>query len=257
MTNEMGIQRSELEKGGGAGLIEVKFATKYYKEHVGLEKVYMTARPGDVVGILGENGAGKTTLLKAVAGLLALDTGEVWIDRKQVLPGTYPGLSYITEEGSFFPFLTPLEHEEFFAAHFPKFDAVRYHKLMDFFGINKKKRLSGFSKGEQLKFEVVCGFSKGAKYILMDEPFLGKDIFTRRDFLKLMISEMGEDEILLIATHFIEEIENFLNQAVILKHGRVLETLDMEALREQGQSLFERMKKIAGYRENRVLDVFE
>ncbi len=238
-------------------MIDVKYATKYYKEHVALEKVYLSAQPGDVVGILGENGAGKSTLLRAIANLISLDAGEIWVDGKPVTAQTYHQLSYITEEGSFFPYLTPREHEDFYRVHFPQFDAVRYYKLLEFFKVNPDKKPMTFSKGEKAKFEVVCGFSKGAKYILMDEPFLGKDLFTRRDFLKLMIAGMEEDQIILIATHFIEEIENFLTKATLLKSGRVLQTIQMEELREQGQTLVERMKTVAGYRENRVFDVFD
>jgi ABC-2 type transport system ATP-binding protein len=91
----------------------------------------------------------------------------------------------------------------------------------------------------------------------MDEPFLGKDIFTRRDFLKLMIASMEEDEAVMIATHLIDEIENVLTRAVILKDGRVKEDISMEKLRESGNTLLDVMKSVCGYREDRVLNMLE
>jgi ABC-2 type transport system ATP-binding protein len=238
-------------------MIEVKEVEKYYKRHLGLGKVSLTVKPGEVVGIVGENGSGKSTLLKVIAGLIPLNRGEVLVDGKPVTAETYNKLSYITEEGSYFPNLTALDHEEFLTANFKNFDKVRFNKLLQYFNIEKDRKLSSLSKGQRAKFEVVCGFSKGAKYILMDEPFLGNDLITRRDFLKLMIATMREDDIIIIATHFIDEIENFLTRTVILKSGYVKKEVYMEDLKEGGYSLSALMEDIYGYREKGVLELLE
>ncbi|MDP4090104.1 MAG: ABC transporter ATP-binding protein [Bacillota bacterium] len=236
-------------------MIEVINATKYFGSRMAFEKINFTAAPGEVVGILGENGAGKTTLLKAIAKLNTLNAGEILVDGRPVTEETYEKLSFITEEGSFFPHLTVEEHEEFFCMQIGSFNKARFNKLIDYFKISRNKKLGTFSKGQKAKFEVACGFSRGAKYILMDEPFLGNDIFTRRDFLKLMIGSMMEDEIIIIATHFIEEIENFLSKAVILNQGNLMNVVDTEKLREEGRTLFDVMKELLNYKENKVLDI--
>lgn len=238
-------------------MIEVKEVKKYYKRHLGLGKVSLTAKPGEVVAILGENGSGKSTLLKAIAGLIPLDSGEVLVDGKPVTSETFNKLSYITEEGSYFHHMTASDHEEFFMTNFKYFDKVRFNKLLQYFKIEKNRKLSSLSKGQRAKFEVVCGFSKGARYILMDEPFLGNDIITRRDFLKFMIGTMREEDIIIIATHLIDEIENFLTKAVILKSGYVKEEVYMEDLKERGLSLSNLMENIYGNSGESVLELLK
>jgi ABC-2 type transport system ATP-binding protein len=238
-------------------MIEIVNASKYYKDYLALHKVDLIVEEGEVVGILGANGAGKTTLLKAICNLVSLTEGEVMLDGESVKEDVYNKISFITEEGSYFPYLTPEEHEEFLEIHFEKFNKGRFNKLLDYFKINRNKKLDTFSKGEKAKFEVVCGFSKGAKYILMDEPFLGNDVFTRRDFLKLMIGSLETDETLIIATHLIDEIENLLSRAVILEEGGIKEIVTMEELEEKGMSLTELMKTLINYDESEMLKIME
>ena len=238
-------------------MIEFRVATKYYKDNIGIEKINLEVKPGEVVGIIGKNGSGKTTLLRAAANLIDLNQGWVLVDGNLVSDKVYEKLSYISEEGSFFPNLTPQEHEEFFRRMYKSFDSERFNKLLKHFELPRNKKLRSFSRGQKSKFEVICGFCKGAKYILMDEPFLGTDIATRSDFLRLMIGSMKEDDIIIIGTNFIEEIENFLSRAVLLEGGYVKDIIDIEELSESGVSFTDMVKKVLKYNEGGILDILD
>ncbi|GIP32660.1 ATP-binding cassette domain-containing protein [Paenibacillus sp. J2TS4] len=238
-------------------MIELKFVTKKYAGgHYGMYWENLTIPGGEIVGILGENGSGKTTMLKAIMGIGDLQNGEIRIDGRPVTE-QYENMAFITEEGSFLPDRTPYEYADFLEDFFPNFDRKRYDKLLKFFKLERHVAIKKFSKGEKSKLEICAGFSKGAKYILMDEPFLGKDMFTRRDFLKLMVSSLKGDETILITTHIIDEIENVLDRAVILRYGRVKADLYIDDLREQGRSLADVMAEISGYEENKYKEIFE
>jgi ABC-2 type transport system ATP-binding protein len=242
-------------------MISIKYIYKYYGNHAAIdfvsEKMWLEILEGEVIGILGANGAGKTTLLKAICNLITVDGGQILVDNEVVKGEVYNKLSYITEEGSFFSYLTPAQHEEFFEANYEKFNKERFNKLLDYFKIDKNKKLSQFSKGQKAKFEVVSGFCKGAKYILMDEPFLGNDVFTRRDFLKLMIGTLKSDETIVIATHLVEEIDNLLSRAVLLEEGKVKEVVTMEELKDSGKNLTDIMRALTKYNENKILDLID
>lgn len=238
-------------------MIEMKFVTKRYAGgHYGLYWESATIPSGEIVGILGENGSGKTTLLKAIMGIGDIQNGEIRIDG---LPVTqqYEKMAFITEEGSFLPDLTPYEYGQFLADFYPRFDWVRYNKLLKFFNIERHGQIKKFSKGQKSKLEICAGFSKGAKYILMDEPFLGKDMFTRRDFLKLMVSSLKGDETILLTTHIIDEIENVLDRAIILRYGRVKADFYIDDIREEGRTLADVMAEITGYEKNQYKEIFE
>ncbi len=232
-------------------MIELIDVTKYYGlKEVGLKDVSLTFKKGEITGVLGQNGSGKSTLLKAVMGLGELNKGKILIDGKSVRD-QYERMAFITEEGSFFPFMTPDEYGDFLSMFFNAFNHERYQSLLKFFDIDAKEKMKGFSKGQKAKIETAAGFSKGADIILMDEPFLGKDIVTRRDFLKLMNASLRADETILVATHLLDEMENLLDRVVVLRYGRVLADFYMDEIREQGISLSEEYLSLGGFETDR------
>jgi ABC-2 type transport system ATP-binding protein len=238
-------------------MIEMKDVRKYYgTAATGLSRVTLEIKTGEIVGLLGENGSGKTTMLKAIMGLTELTEGQVLIDGKPPAE-MYKDMAFITEEGSYFPEMTPREYGEFLSVFFDRFDTERYEKLLKFFELEDYKKIKTFSNGQKAKLEISAGFAKRAKYILMDEPFLGKDTLTRRDFLKLMISSLREDETILISTHQLNEIENFIDRAIILRYGLVKADFCMDEIKEQGKSLSDIMMEVTGYDENRYKSLFE
>ena len=242
---------------GESEMIQLKDVKKYYGlEAVGLAKVNAVIQPGEIVGILGENGSGKSTLLKVIMGLTDLTEGQVLIEDKPPVD-MYDELSFITEEGSWFPEMTPFEYGEFLSVFFQRFDRSKYNKLLRFFDLEPHKKIRTFSNGQKSKLEVSAGFSKGAKYILMDEPFQGKDMQTRQDFLKLMISSLRGEETILISTHQLNEIENFIDRAIILKYGLIKADFPMDEIREQGKTLADIMMEVTGYDAHRYKALFE
>lgn len=221
----------------------------------GLFATSLTIPDGQVVGLLGENGAGKSTLLRAAAGLVRLGGGAVLFDGEPPQKA-YGRIAYITGEGSYFPSMTAGDYEEFLARFFPSFDTRRYEKLLEFFEIDPLQRIQKMSTGERAKVEVAAGVSKRAKYLLMDEPFLGKDLFTRRDFLKLLAGSLRGGETILLATHYIGEVEPFLDRAILLHKGRVAADLELDALHEAGGSLTEALQTATGYDPHRYQELF-
>ncbi|WP_168123222.1 ABC transporter ATP-binding protein [Paenibacillus sp. HB172176] len=231
-------------------MLELNGVHKLYGRKVGLSIDRLTIEEGEVVGVLGANGSGKTTMLKAIAGLGELAEGEIKLGGRRVVD-QYENIAFITEEGSSFSFMTPSEFATFLGEYFPRFDRARFEQLLDFFELDPYTRIRRMSKGERSKVEICAGFSKGATLILMDEPFLGKDMFARKDFLKLMIASLKGGETLLITTHLIDEIEQLIDRAIILKRGAVVANRQMDELRESGEALQALMAELDGYKPER------
>lgn len=238
-------------------MIELKLIEKKYRESSNVLFIeHLQIRAGEVTAVLGANGSGKTTLLKMMMGLGedSMPYGIALVDGKPVQE-QYEKLAFITEEGSYFPRMTAAQYGVFLGDYFPRFNRARYEQLLDFFELKHDVRIKTMSTGQRSKLEICAGFAKGAKYILMDEPFNGKDMFTRRDFLKLMVSSLKDDEAIIITSHLIDELENVIDRAIILHNGRIRADVMIDELREQDGSLPQLMAEKAGYNPDKYKDL--
>ncbi|MFC4598701.1 ABC transporter ATP-binding protein [Cohnella hongkongensis] len=225
-------------------MIELKYVDKRYPTSNALLYVNELNIPkGEVVGILGENGSGKTTLLKAIMGIGELQNGEITIEGRPVIE-QYERMAFVTEEGSFLPNKTPAEYAAFLAAFYPRFDRAYFAELLERYELPARRGIRTFSKGQKMKLEMSAGLAKRPDYLLLDEPFTGKDVFARRESLKLVMSGLRGDETVLIATHLIDEIENVIDRAIVLHKGLIRADVRIDELREAGTSLTDAMQEV-------------
>lgn len=229
----------------------VKFSYVSWDDYT-LKDISFTVPDGQIVGVLGANGVGKTTLLKLLAGLLQPRKNEegesgIFFDGKTI-EETYGDIAFISEAGSYFKELTPMQFGEFLQDFYPNFDMEYYKKLLSFFQLENKP-IKQMSKGQKAKAEVAAGMAKKTKYIIMDEPFIGKDMFTRQDFMQALAGSLTGGETIFITTHEIDEIENFIDRALILKDNTIAADVMMDDLRQKGKSLTGLLKEVSGYQD--------
>ena len=233
-------------------MLELKQVKKVYPGgKVALRDVSLTLPQGEIVGLFGENGAGKTTLMKSILGFHKYD-GKITLDGEPISRKNIERISFATSEHSFFPNLNANAHKEFYAAHFPKFSEKRFEGLMEFFELPRGKALRSFSTGQKNQFEVILSLSQGADYILMDEPFAGNDIFNREDFYKVLLGILEPHETVLLSTHLIEEVSEFIGRALLLRHGKIVGDVSTIDLEEEGRDLMSFVKETYRYRADRV-----
>ena len=95
-------------------MIEIKnVSKKYWKSVKALDRIELTIKPGEIIGLFGENGAGKTTLMKSILGIQSFD-GCILLDGEPITRKNISRLSFGTCEHSFFPTLTASENAAFF-----------------------------------------------------------------------------------------------------------------------------------------------
>ena len=232
-------------------MLELHNISKQYGSTQALQDVSLALPQGEIVGLFGENGAGKTTLMKSVLGYIR-HQGSVTLDGAAITEKNIDRLSFATCEHSFFPTLTAASHREFYAAQFPKFNEKRFKALMEFFQLPEHKAIRHFSTGQKNQFEVILALSQGADYILMDEPFAGNDVFNREDFYKVVLGILEPNETVLLSTHLIEEVSNFVSRAVLLRQGEIVGDAQMSDLEDQGKTLMSYIKETYHYRADRV-----
>ena len=232
-------------------MIEVKNVSKKYKEKVALSNCNIKIPKGQVIGLFGANGAGKTTLMKCMMGFLTFE-GEITLGGQKIDRSNISKLSFATGDHSFFPSITADDHKSFYKMHFPMFNEKRYNALMEFFELPTNKKISEFSLGMQNQFEVVLAISQGAEYVFMDEPFAGNDVFNREDFYEVLVSILTEDETVIISTHLIEEIADYVDRAILIRKSEIIDDLSVEDIKASGKSLIEIVKERYDYRADRI-----
>ena len=232
-------------------MIEIRNLTKKYGHTLALDDVSLDIPRGEIIGLFGENGAGKTTLIKSILDLISYE-GTITLDGKPITRKNIGKMSFATAERSFFPNLNAREHAEFYDMHFGTFRKKRFKGLMDFFELDMKKAIGSMSMGQQNQFEVIMALSQGADYIFMDEPFAGNDIFNREDFYKVLSGILEPEVSVMLSTHLIEEVSNFVGRAVLIRKGKLIGDANIEDLEEQGLTLVDYIKKTYNYHEDRV-----
>lgn len=232
-------------------MIEIKNVAKKYGNQKALEDVSLVIPQGQIIGLFGENGAGKTTLMKCIMGFLTYE-GEITLDGQKIDETNISRLSFATGDHSFFPSITANDHKQFYKMHFPMFNEKRYDALMEFFELPAKKKISEFSMGMQNQFEVVLAISQGAEYIFMDEPFAGNDVFNREDFYEVLVSVVDKNETVVISTHLIEEIADYVDRAVLIRKSEIIDDLSVGDIKASGKSLIEIVKEKYDYRADRI-----
>lgn len=232
-------------------MIEINNLSKKYADVLALDNISLKIPRGEIIGLFGENGAGKTTLMKSILGFISYK-GNITLDGEKITKKNIAKISFATSEHSFFPNITANAHKDFYKEHFPDFSEKRFNSLMDFFELSKNKPIRSFSTGQKNQFEVILALSQGADYILMDEPFAGNDVFNREDFYKVLLGILEPNETVLLSTHLIEEVSDFIGRAILIHKGQIIGDKTTLELEEEGSSLIKYVKETYNYRSDRV-----
>jgi ABC-type multidrug transport system ATPase subunit len=186
--------------------------------------------PSGMFGLLGPNGAGKSTLMRTVATLQQPDSGSVRLGDIDVL--TQPDevrkiLGYLPQDFGFYPGMSA----ERVLDHFAELKGVanagerrdlvqallRQTNLWD----ARKKAVGGFSGGMKQRLGIAIALAGRPRLLIVDEPTAGLDPNERHRFLNLL-SEIGEDVIVILSTHIVEDVRELCRRMAIINAGEVV-----------------------------------
>ena len=217
----------------GKGL-QVSGLRKSYRNRPVIRDVGLTLDRGEVVALLGPNGSGKTTCFYCVAGLVAPDSGHVYIDGQDVtaLPmyqRARLGIGYLPQEMSIFRGLTVeqnitavLEVVE----QNPHRRRDRLEELLGDFSIGHIRNASAMalSGGERRRVEIARCLASNPSYLLLDEPFAGVDPIAVGEIRSLVHDLKSRGIGVLITDHNVRETLEIVDRAYILHDGHVLKS---------------------------------
>ncbi|MCY8189817.1 ABC transporter ATP-binding protein [Bacillus spizizenii] len=224
--------------------INLEHVSKKYGRHIAVNNVSITLSSGRIYGLIGPNGSGKSTTLKMMAGLLFPTSGFVKADEKTVTREMVRQTAYLTELDMFYAHFTVKEMVNFYQSQFSDFQTEQAYKLLNEMQLDPEKKIKKLSKGNRGRLKIVLALARRASVILLDEPFSGLDPMVRDSIVNSLVSYIDfEQQIVVIATHEIDEIETLLDEVIILANGEKVEQRDVEDIREQeGMSVLQWFK---------------
>ncbi|WP_297522840.1 ABC transporter ATP-binding protein [uncultured Clostridium sp.] len=226
-------------------MIEIKNAMKKYKGKNALDGLSVTIEEGKITALLGINGVGKSTTLKSIMGLTKLTKGEILVDGEKVTHNTYNKLAFVPDVDNYYAYMSVEEAFEFMNDFYINWDMDKAYKMAEELKVDINAKIAKMSKGNIAKVKIILGFAQNAKYLLLDEPFSGIDIFTREKFISSIIRYMSDDMAIVITTHEIKEIENIADDVILLDEGKlVLKFNAQEVKEEEGLSIVEKMREV-------------
>jgi ABC-2 type transport system ATP-binding protein len=187
---------------------------------------------GSIVGLLGKNGAGKTTLLKLMIGLLRPSGGSVRIMGQEPAerePSLLQDIYFLPEE-----FHQPgVSIRSFVKANsgfYPRFDTALLNRLVADFELPENKRLSQLSYGQKKKFLISFALSTKCRLLVLDEPTNGLDIPSKAIFRKVMAGSLDDDQLVIISTHQVRDVENLIDRVLMLEKGKFIMQQDLHEI---------------------------
>lgn len=226
-------------------MIEVKNVVKRYKKTKALDNISFNIHEGKITCILGTNGVGKSTILKAISGLVKLDSGEILIDGCKINNKIYDKLAFVPDIDIHFPQLNIKETFEFMSVFYKNWNNEKAYEMLKSFNLTDGKVISKLSKGNKARIKIILGFAQEAKYILLDEPFSGIDIFKREEIIEMMVRYMTDEQSIIITTHEIPEIEMIVDDVILIDNGKLVCKFNAEESREkEGMSIVDKMREV-------------
>lgn len=229
-------------------VITVNDVSKKYPGVWALNGVSFNVRKGTVLGVLGENGAGKSTLFRIMASVTRPTKGSVSINGHSVGLETRKIVAFLPEVNPFYEWMKVMEQMEFLAAFYDGWNMDKTRELLKFLTVKDNVKIGTLSRGQQAKLKIVFAFSWPSQVVIMDEPLGGIDPPARKKIINTLFSEFrfGEQTILM-STHLVNEVEEFVEDVIYLKEGRIVIAGEADRLRaEKGTSLLGIFEEIAG-----------
>lgn len=223
-------------------MLSIKNISKSFGDVHALKNVSLDLKPG-LFGLLGPNGAGKSTLMRTLATLQKPDSGTVTLNGKDIV--SHPNemrsvLGYLPQDFGVYPKMNAkalLNHIAILKGMNNKSEREKQIRAL-LEGVDllthSSANVATYSGGMRQRFGVAQAMLGNPQILIVDEPTAGLDPFQRQRFLDLL-QEAGEEKIIILSTHIIEDVRDMCPDMAIMGNGEIV-------VRDAPENLIERVE---------------
>lgn len=230
--------------GGNVTTLEIKDISKVFPGVRALDHVNISAKGGEIIGLIGVNGAGKSTLMNILGGIHPQTEGSILIDGREVMihspeDAEKYGIGFIHQEPVMFNHMTVAENISISRLKgrisYKKLNetAVKYLQMMDC-DINPRTKVKDLPIGERQMVEIARALSSGGKILLFDEPTASFSDKEKEKLFEVIRELKAKGSCIFFISHFLDEVEELTDRTIVLRDGRVVLSGDTKDItREQ------------------------
>lgn len=211
-------------------LVIKKLNVKLQKEDI-LHEVNTEIKEGEFISLLGASGCGKSTLLKSIAGLIEIESGEIFLEEKSIkdIPPEKRGTVIVFQDLRLFPHMT-VEKNIAFSMELKKIpkkiQKERVSQLLKEVQLEgyEKRRIRKMSGGQLQRVALARALAAEPRVLLLDEPFSGLDAKLRIEMASL-VKKLHQTRYLttILVTHDKQEALQLSDRIALMSEGRIIQ----------------------------------
>jgi lipopolysaccharide export system ATP-binding protein len=223
---------SVLKSGETMSVLKSEGLIKSFNFRPVVKGVNIEISSGEIIGLLGRNGAGKTTTFQMIVGLVKPDSGDIFLDEKNISQYSShlraaEGITYLPQEHSVFLKASVANNLKLILELQPIGKEERKkiaRELLEELGLNDlaKQPAYSLSGGERRRLEICRSLLIKPKFLLLDEPFTGIDPLTITELQKIMMKLKRKGIGIILSDHNVQDTFKIADRAYIIDEGEIL-----------------------------------
>ncbi len=224
--------------------IEMRGITKAFGSVIANNGINLNVKQGEILALLGENGSGKTTLMNMLSGIYKPDSGQIFVDGKEVSIDSPEdskrlGIGMVHQHFKLVDVFSAADNiwmgkeKPGFVLKKKRYDEVSEIASRFGFDIDPEKKVYNMAVSEKQTLEIIKVLYYGAKIIILDEPTAVLTVQEIRKLFDVLRRMKEEGHAIIIITHKLNEVMEISDRVAILRKGEYITTVNTAETNEQ------------------------